>query len=424
MRVLVVPSTYDYLNLGEVAMLQVAVRRLRRLFSGDSIEVLTSVPALLSLYCPGASPVPYEGWFADHYLLGRFHRALPRAVSSGLVDLKRWIHRVMPGVEAAAIQWKLRIKKRNVSAFDAYRRAFEHADALAVSGLGGISDVFPASSAMCLDMVDSGLQLGIPVAIFGHGFGPLHEPKLLERIRWLLPRVTLIALREGLHGPAILRCAGVSPEKVVVTGDDAIELAYECRQEGLGRGIGVNLRLGARAGVTETDLDQIRSIVQAAARRLAAPLIPVPIARQGQLDAAAIRRLMEGVGGANDGGWDLDSPAKLIERMGACRVVVAGAYHAAVFALAQGIPTICLVKSEYYTQKCDGLADLFGLGCEVVSLSSPDWQERLGAIIEGAYGSAEKTRDQLLRKAEWQIQTGEVAYWRFQQMVLRAGAAA
>jgi polysaccharide pyruvyl transferase WcaK-like protein len=53
-------------------------------------------------------------------------------------------------------------------------------------------------------------------------------------------------------------------------------------------------------------------------------------------------------------------------------VVVAGSYHAAVFALSQGIPVVALVKSPYYVNKMVGLGDQFGAGCEIVRLDEGD----------------------------------------------------
>ena len=53
-----------------------------------------------------------------------------------------------------------------------------------------------------------------------------------------------------------------------------------------------------------------------------------------------------------------------------------GAYHAAVFALAQGIPVVCLSNSPYYLAKFQGLEDLFGVGCTIVTLSEPDFADK------------------------------------------------
>ena len=79
----------------------------------------------------------------------------------------------------------------------------------------------------------------------------------------------------------------------------------------------------------------------------------------------------------------------LIKQTARCRIVVTGAYHAAVFALAQGIPVVCLSNSPYYLAKFQGLEDLFGLGCATVRLSEPDLPARLAAAIERTWNSAE-----------------------------------
>ena len=48
----------EYQNMGDVAMLQVAVARLLDLWPDACIEVLTDSPANLARYCPGATHCP------------------------------------------------------------------------------------------------------------------------------------------------------------------------------------------------------------------------------------------------------------------------------------------------------------------------------------------------------------------------------
>ena len=69
---------------------------------------------------------------------------------------------------------------------------------------------------------------------------------------------------------------------------------------------------------------------------------------------------------------DLSSPAELISASASCRAVVTGSYHAAVCALAQGVPAVCLSKSRYYDAKFAGLKALFPEACKVVSLVDHD----------------------------------------------------
>ena len=58
MRVLVDQSGYDLLNVGDVAMLEVCVARLRTLWPQAAIAVISHDADRLAEYCPGVIPVP------------------------------------------------------------------------------------------------------------------------------------------------------------------------------------------------------------------------------------------------------------------------------------------------------------------------------------------------------------------------------
>lgn len=107
----------------------------------------------------------------------------------------------------------------------------------------------------------------------------------------------------------------------------------------------------------------------------------------------------------------------MIQQIGQCRIVVTGAYHAAVFALAQGIPVVGLSASDDYSAKFLGLADQFGLGCETVDLGSPDRSERLAIALETAWLSAERVRLPLLEGARRQIALSHRAYERAKEQL-------
>ena len=51
----------EYKNMGDIAMLQVAVVRLASLWPNARIEVLTESASDLARYCPGAKPLPRAG---------------------------------------------------------------------------------------------------------------------------------------------------------------------------------------------------------------------------------------------------------------------------------------------------------------------------------------------------------------------------
>jgi polysaccharide pyruvyl transferase WcaK-like protein len=90
--------------------------------------------------------------------------------------------------------------------------------------------------------------------------------------------------------------------------------------------------------------------------------------------------------------------------------VVTGAYHAAVFALSQGIPVVGLGRSDYCMNKFEGLRDLFGAGCDIVHLDGNNLSERLTAAIDRAWNSAEAVRPALLESSRRQIAAGREAY--------------
>jgi colanic acid/amylovoran biosynthesis protein len=163
-------------------------------------------------------------------------------------------------------------------------------------------------------------------------------------------------------------------------------------------------------------IDGLRPILHEFARRHNVSLIPAPIAFHAWAnDHLTIRRLLEGFDDHSDGGVALDTPLKVIRQIGRCRIVVTGAYHAAVFAMAQGIPVVGLSASDDYTAKFLGLADQFGLGCETVLLGAADVSGRLAAAIERAWQSAENVRLPLQEAARRQITLSQGAYERIKE---------
>ncbi len=195
------------------------------------------------------------------------------------------------------------------------------------------------------------------------------------------------------------------------TGDEAVEIAYEARQEEPGHRVGINLRVASYSNVTADMIDGLKPVLHKFAQRHNAPLIPVPIAFHAWAsDHLAIRRLLQGFDDHSDGGIALDTPIKVIRQVGRCRIVVTGAYHAAVFALSQGIPVVGLSASDDYTAKFLGLEDQFGLGCETVLIDEPNASERLSAAAERAWQLAEKVRLPLQEAARRQIALSQWAY--------------
>jgi colanic acid/amylovoran biosynthesis protein len=246
--------------------------------------------------------------------------------------------------------------------------------------------------------------------MLGQGLGPIDEPMLRRLASRALSRLDLLTLREGDSNLALLQSLGVPTGHAVVTGDDAIEAAYPKSPQSLGNGIGANLRLTRYAGACDDTMHALRDVLQSAAARHGAALVPVPISYND--DAEDVRVLRTLLGRDVPADESVQVPAKTVAAAASCRVVVTGSYHAAVFALSNGVPAVALAASPYYTAKFSGLRTQFDGGCAVVHRDHPGWPEELTAEIDRAWDHAAALRPALLAAAERQIELGRAAYRR------------
>jgi polysaccharide pyruvyl transferase WcaK-like protein len=408
----------EYKNMGDIAMLQAAVVRLSSLWPDARIEVLTDSPSDLNRFCPRAKSLPRAGcecWVQDRVLLGRLHRFVPDWVSRLLSSLKVSLGLMWPGFLEFAIRLRLSVwdGANRSDAFRVFMKAFKETDILIVCGSGGFADSCHDWNLLTLGTMRAAIRRHIPVVMFGQGIGPLHDPLVLSRSSKVLPKVTLISLRGNRGGLSLLESIGVQARNTMTTGDEAIELAYAARADALGGAVGVNLRVATYSHVKSDIVENVGSILQDFARRNNAALLPIPIAvHEHARDQETIRELLAGFDDQSDGGLSMDTPQLLMEQTARCRIVVSGAYHAAVFALAQGIPVVCLSNSPYYLSKFQGLRDLFGLGCAIVVLDEPGWPSNLAAEIESAWNAAPALRLPLLQASVHQIGERRAAYRR------------
>lgn len=413
MNVLVDSGGYALNNMGDVAMLQVAVSRLQALWPGASIRVLASSPELLARYCPGAKPVASNGlrkWLEWSRLPGR-GRA-PKALSRRLAATESSFRDHLPGLSDGLAVRRARDHPTDLADIKAFLKVANAVDLLVLAGGGYMTDVFRGHALSSLELLSRFQRRGVPTAMVGQGIGPFGDRTLLARARVTLPRVGLIALREGRAALPLLASIGVSRSRIRVTGDDAIEPAFLSRPERLGTFLGVNVRVSSYSSVGRELLAEMLSALRKAAEEAGAALLPVPISRAAaDSDVESLRELLPG-GEPEEGPDGLDTPLALIRRVGECRVVVTGSYHAGVFALSQGIPIVGLTRSVYYTDKFLGLADQFGTGCRLVALDQPELVESLSACVRELWQEADGLRPVLLAAAARQVNEGHAFYAR------------
>ena len=106
------------------------------------------------------------------------------------------------------------------------------------------------------------------------------------------------------------------------------------------------------------------------------------------------------------------SARDLVSEVARCRVLVTGAYHVAVFALAQGIPVVGLSTSRYYDDKLGGLSGMFPGGVELVQLAEDGLDERLTRAIHRMWREAPSLRSDLRALARTQVSASKQAFER------------
>ncbi len=287
------------------------------------------------------------------------------------------------------------------------------------TGSGGLNDEFAYHAVMVLLMLHLARSMQKPVAMFGQGLGPAESPHLRNVLQQVMPQVNFLALREGRHGLSLAQSLGVHPENVVVTGDDAIEIAYRARPDKLGNALGINVRRTDYSGVDEDAISSLAEVIGHLAQGLAAPCISIPIriADDGAGDHEVTAPILKRCPRVIDIPPSVDRVADLMPLVAQCRTMITGSYHAGVFALAMGIPVVGLAASDYYLQKFLGLADQFPGGCQTIDLRTANWQQSLSSAILASYEQAEQLRPALIQRAESQIALSTAAYNRIASLL-------
>lgn len=408
MRILMEQGGHAFRNVGDWAMLRVAVNRLRTLFPGCQISLLGDDAARIAECMPEVQPLTTEArgqTTGAGCLLGRW------SGHAGEIDRKLMWSK--PG-------WLLplvRLRRGGRPGVSEFMEAVKQADLVIASGGGYITDAFPEMVAGVCGVLAVAQRLGKPTAMLGQGLGPLHDGKLRTLARAGMANLELITVRESLKSPAVAAGLGLAHDRITVTGDDAVELAYGLRPARMGTKIGLNVRATDYSAVAPSDLQRLRVAVSRIMTDLAAAPQLLPISLYNHEDVVSTGALLDPETFAPP---IVRGPEDVIELAGECRVVITGSYHAAVFALAQGIPVVALVKSAYYRDKFTGLAGPFGEGCVCLDMSDRDFPEKLHAIALRLHGAAERWRPALLERAEAQIADGRNAYHRLPEMLCAA----
>jgi len=440
MRILLDQGIFDMRNAGQNALLQVAVQRFQKLWPNASIEVTTFAPHILKIYFPGTKPVSPDGqhdWFKHRERFERIQRLVPPFVLRLLLEMREKIWYRWPNLKPGLILRKIKswfrkseentietqiaadqsTEERQIEHVTDYHAVVSGYDLMVATGSQYLTDIAKEAGIGVLDRLETAINLGIPTAMVGQGIGPINDPELYTRAKAVLPKVDLICVRERQEAPKVLEALGVNASRVMITGDDALELAYKARADSLGKGIGVSLRVMSYTEVGNKDMEIISKTLKQNARKHNAQLVSLPISQSlHERDDKFIQQVLDGYDNVWISKYRFQTPEDVIKNAQRCRLVVTGTFHGAVFAIAQGIPVICLARGASYVSKLTGLADLFGLGCNVIHLDEENLDQKLSDAIDSAWDKAEQIRPYLLDAAARQIESGNFAYHKIFEM--------
>ena len=293
---------------------------------------------------------------------------------------------------------KLAVRGQDFADVEVFLSAVREADLMVVKGAGVFTDAFSENALGVLATLEMAISRRIPTAMFGQGFGPIAMGELRRHAAEVLPSVNLIAVRERLRSPPLLASLGVNLERVVVTGDE-LPSSWRSRSD---RGRHNWARWGSAGSASTFASRRTRASIGTISRRCGRHFGRHPVRTRrnscrfrsrirGRWTRTSCAKCAGTAAGDSDGGASVNTPERAIHCISKCRVVLTGSYHAGVFALAQGIPTVALARSQYYVDKLSGLADQFGDGCEVVRLEPTFSASRLAAAIGAAWDNAGAT---------------------------------
>ncbi len=411
MRLLIENGAAHLGNLGDAAMLQIAVQRLRKYLPEAQLHVVTGNPGKLRGIDPELIPLPLQA--VEEWVGTKHAFATPKSRAGRLSRQLK-----------AQLKWRFaaRAARRFVKTGrhpDNLVPLIQSASAVLSSGGGLINRKFPKNSHRLLHTLRLAQALGKPTAAFGLGIDEPVDQRMQGYCRDVFPGLSCLALRESLVGSRFIANLG-RPIRWQVTGDDAIGLVPESLPSTpAARHIGINIRLARHTAIPRQTLPVLKNVISSRARREQLRLrnLPVTVIERPHRDSDC--KSTSELFGSEIDQWPEDcqnlTPRQLILATGQCRLVISVSYHACVFALALGIPTIALYADPYYHNKHAGLCAMFGNLSSLVDLRQPDFEAQLQTALDRELNRDRGQRLRLRELAARQRGLSEQAYAGFCQ---------
>lgn len=336
---LLVVADVDGLNhyhLGDEAMLEVNLQRLRELNPSIGLTVITSDP----------------GWAADRYCVRAVSRPeLPYGHSADSL-LADWAATANPVVLA-----------QNLLGSDLCQ-VIRESSGLLISGGGNISSTWPDKILERIALIEYAIHLSKPVALVGQTLGPQLGKQQFAALSRCLPRCDWVGVREQ-DSAAIALNLGAAPDRVHVQLDDAYFLDPVKVQDdrakllsGAEPLIVVSLDASFQTSARGTVVTSIASQLDAIATYLNAKLVFLPnVGGPGAGDplsddmAAAVLASALRSNLIRLGRWEPAEARWLIQQ---AAMVISTRYHPVVFASASCTPALAIYTDQYTRTKLRG----------------------------------------------------------------------
>lgn len=369
------PGSYVFDNVGDVAMTQVAVSRLREAFLDAELRLFAASQALLEAHGLGdTTAISEQPWFVWSAAVSRWQERVPLRALRRLPD------------ERPSAFLRLARPSRMVSdhrAAAALVDEITRSDLVVMPGQGTMHDGSDRRARRVAALALCACALRVPFVAVGQGIGPLQDRALARRVSEALGSVHGLGVRDPGASADTVAALGLDDARWRVTGDDAIEAALGHQRAGAPDGdrIGVSLRDNRAAGVPDDLPAAIGRVIGTVRPGTGVDLISMMEKTGGISDSTFLA--------AVDPGHGVDAvahPARAdaaLAALAGCRVVITGTYHAAVFAQTLGVPVVCLAATPYYVQKMRGVLDQFGgRGGTLLDPSAEGFEQDLAAAIE------------------------------------------
>ena len=182
MNIIIENGSYHMKNLGDVAMLKVAINRCREFYPKAKIYVTTDDQELLFTEFPDVIPVEIsykQSWFNTRIIPIPL-KFIPKFIQLKLMCLEKKIEITYPII---AFYMKGLLSKLNGKSYEvkSFSEIIKGADILISCGGGLINDFSVNYSLELLDTFAIAQSLGKRTGMFGLGLGPVSNQELLKK---------------------------------------------------------------------------------------------------------------------------------------------------------------------------------------------------------------------------------------------------